>query len=163
MHTGEPSLDPPKYVGLDVHLAARVMAAGHGGQVVLSAATASFVQAPLTDLGKHRLKDFAAPVALFQLGSKRFPPLKTIANTNLPKPASSFIGREREVAEIVELFRGGARLVTLSGPAARARRGLRSSLQPNSSAISVPGSSGSDWRDCVSRLLFSARSRKRSG
>lgn len=116
MHTGEPGLDPPKYVGLDVHLAARVMAAGHGGQVLLSAATASLVEAPMTELGKHHLKDFAEPVTLFQLGSKRFPPLKTIGNTNLPRPASSFIGREREVAEVVALLRGGARLVTLSGP-----------------------------------------------
>jgi predicted ATPase len=53
---------------------------------------------------------------IFQLGSERFPPLKTMSNTNLPRPASSFVGREREVAEVVSLFRDGARLVTLSGP-----------------------------------------------
>ena len=51
----------------------------------------------MRDLGEHRLKDFAEPVALFQLGDERFPPLKTISNTNLPRPASSFVGREREV------------------------------------------------------------------
>ena len=50
----------------------------------------------MTDLGEHRLKDFAGPVAIFQLGEARFPPLKTISNTNLPRPASSFVGRERE-------------------------------------------------------------------
>src|SRR3954451_22920958 len=66
VHAGEPGLDPPKYVGLDVHRAARIMSAGHGGQVLLSAGTAALVRAPLTELGEHRLKDFAEPVALFQ-------------------------------------------------------------------------------------------------
>ena len=74
------------------------------------------VDAELADLGEHRLKDFPDPVWIFQLGEERFPPLKTISNTNLPRPASSFVGREREVAEVVELLRDGARLVTLSGP-----------------------------------------------
>jgi predicted ATPase len=70
----------------------------------------------LKDLGEHRLKDFAEPVALLQLGDRSFPPLKTIVNTNLPRPASSFIGRESEVREVVALVRGGARFVTLDGP-----------------------------------------------
>jgi predicted ATPase/class 3 adenylate cyclase len=117
IHTGTPGLDPPKYVGLDVHLAARIMSAGHGGQVLLSQATRGHVQdAAVTDLGEHRLKDFAGPVSLFQLGNGRFPPLKTISNTNLPRPASSFVGRAREVAEAASLIREGARLVTLTGP-----------------------------------------------
>src|SRR4029079_12189871 len=67
------------------------------------------------DLGEHRIKDFAVPVAIFQLGTERFAPLKTICNTNLPRPASSFVGREREVAEVVALL-GEARLLTLTGP-----------------------------------------------
>ena len=54
----------------------------------------------LLDLGEHRLKDFATPVWIFQLGTDAFPPLHTISNTNLPRPAGSFVGREREVAEI---------------------------------------------------------------
>jgi predicted ATPase len=116
IHTGNPGLDPPKYVGLDVHLAARIMSAGHGGQVLLSAATAALVEESMTELGEHRLKDFADPVPLFQLRDQRFPPLKTISNTNLPRPASSFIGREREVKEVVALLRDGARLLTLEGP-----------------------------------------------
>ena len=91
------------------------MAAGHGGQVLVSQATRALVDGDLTDLGEHRLKDFAEPVAIFQLGEARFPPLKTISNTNLPRPASSFVGRERETAEIAELVRRH-RLVTLSGP-----------------------------------------------
>ncbi len=72
--------------------------------------------AELADLGEHRLKDFAEPVWIFQLGEERFPPLKTISNSNLPRPVSSFVGREREVADVVELLQDGARLVTLSGP-----------------------------------------------
>ncbi len=115
IHTGEPGLDPPKYVGVDVHKAARVMSAGHGGQVLLTRATREHVDEELRDLGEHRLKDFAEPVSIFQLGEGSFPPLKTISNTNLPRPASSFVGREREIAEVVALLRG-SRLVTLAGP-----------------------------------------------
>ena len=72
VHTGSPGLDPPKYVGVDVHLAARVMSAGHGGQVLLSEATRELVEAETSELGEHRLKDIAEPVSLFQLGRGRF-------------------------------------------------------------------------------------------
>jgi predicted ATPase/DNA-binding SARP family transcriptional activator len=117
MHTGEPGLDPPKYVGLDVHRAARIMSAGHGGQVLLSGTTRELVDADVLDLGTHRLKDFAEPVSLYQLGLDRFPPLRTISNTNLPAPLSSFVGREREVADVLSLVRdNNARLLTLAGP-----------------------------------------------
>ena len=117
VHTGEPLVDPPNYVGEDVHLAARIMSAGHGGQVLLSQTTRALVEGELRELGEHRLKDFPEAVALFQLGDGRFPPLRTISNTNLPRPVSSFVGREREVEEVVSLVRDrGARLVTLSGP-----------------------------------------------
>ena len=117
VHTGEPVLDSPKYVGADVHKAARIMSAAHGGQVVLSAATRELVDVEALDLGKHRLKDFAEPVSLFQLGAGRFPPLRTISNTNLPVPLSSFVGREQEVAGVVSIIRDeDARLVTLAGP-----------------------------------------------
>ena len=68
------------------------------------------------ELGEHRLKDIADPVAIFQLGDARFPPLKTISNTNLPRPASSFVGREREIEEVLTRLQVGARLVTLTGP-----------------------------------------------
>ena len=70
----------------------------------------------LTDLGEHRLKDFDDAVPIFQLGDGSFPPLKTISNTNLPRPASSFIGRERELGEVLAKVENGARLVTLTGP-----------------------------------------------
>jgi predicted ATPase len=116
IHTGTPTLTDEGYVGEDVHKGARIGAAGHGGQVLVSRETRELLRAELTDLGEHRLKDFATPVWIFQLGTERFPPLKTISNTNLPRPASSFVGREREVAEIATMLSDGARLLTLSGP-----------------------------------------------
>ena len=116
VHTGTPLVTEEGYVGDDVHLAARVGASGHGGQVVLSRTTRELADGlPLTDLGEHRLKDIPEAVSIFQLGSQRFPPLKTISNTNLPRPASSFIGREREVHELLAAIRS-ARLVTVTGP-----------------------------------------------
>jgi predicted ATPase/class 3 adenylate cyclase len=116
IHTGTPNLVEEGYVGHDVHKGARIAAAGHGGQVLLSKETRDLVQVDVTDLGEHRLKDFDEPAWIFQLGSQRFPPLKTISNTNLPRPASSFIGREKEVEQIASLVQNGARLVTLTGP-----------------------------------------------
>jgi class 3 adenylate cyclase len=130
VHTGEPLLDPPKYVGPDVHKAARIMSAARGGQVLLSGATHELVAVDVLDLGRHRLKDFPEPVSLYQLGSNRFPPLRTISNTNLPVPLSSFVGREQEVTEVVSLIRddaGAARDARRPGwdgeDAARARGG----------------------------------------
>ena len=84
---------------------------------MLSHATGALLDGhPLTDLGEHRLKDIEGAVAIFQLGDTRFPPLKTISNTNLPRPASSFVGRTAELAEVLSLLEGGSRLVTLTGP-----------------------------------------------
>jgi predicted ATPase len=116
LHTGTPLLDDEGYIGDDVHFGARVASSSHGGQVVVSAATAQLVELSLTDLGEHRLKDIAEAVPIFQLGDERFPPLKTISNTNLPRPASSFLGRERELGEVLANIECGARLVTLTGP-----------------------------------------------
>jgi class 3 adenylate cyclase len=116
LHTGTPHVTDEGYVGRDVHKAARIAAAGHGGQVLLSTETRQQVEASVTDLGEHRLKDFDEPTPIFQLGQARFPPLKTISNTNLPRPASSFVGREREVAEVVAHLQDSTRLLTLSGP-----------------------------------------------
>ena len=117
LHTGTPLVTDEGYVGDDVHFAARVGASAHGGQVVLSGATRALVDGlSFTDLGEHRLKDIEGAVPIYQLGEERFPPLKTISNTNLPHPASSFVGRERELAEVLARFERGARLLTLTGP-----------------------------------------------
>jgi len=118
IHTGAPTVTEEGYVGLDVHKAARIAAAGHGGQIVVSGDTRAqlgdaFV---LADLGEHRVKDFDQPIPLFQVGDETFPPLKTVSNTNLPHPASSFVGRRPEVDAVTSLVRGGSRLVTLTGP-----------------------------------------------
>ena len=117
LHTGTPHRTGEGYVGDDVHLGARVAAAAHGGQIVLSKTTRDLIEdgVSVRDLGEHRLKDFDEPVWIYQLGDGVFPPLRTISNTNLPRPASRFVGREQEAAEVIELVRG-SRLVTLTGP-----------------------------------------------
>ena len=103
---------------MDVHRAARIAAAGHGGQVLLSQATRDLVPAENTrDLGEHRLKDLSASERMFQLGGERFPPLKSLRQTNLPVPATPFLGRARELEEVVGLLRDeSVRLLTLTGP-----------------------------------------------
>jgi class 3 adenylate cyclase len=98
LHTGEPYISEGDYVGLDVHMAARIAASGHGGQVVLSAETQVLLggDVPLVDLGEHRLKDFDDPVQLFQLGEGRFPPLRTYPGQPYPgRPAFSRAGSAR--------------------------------------------------------------------
>jgi predicted ATPase/class 3 adenylate cyclase len=119
VHSGEPVVSGELYAGLDVHRAARVMSAGHGGQVLVSEATRVLLggELELRDLGDHRLKDLLAPVRLFQLGAGEFPPVKSLYRTNLPVPATPFLGRLRELAELAALLAGGeTRLLTLTGP-----------------------------------------------
>lgn len=129
LHTGEPSRTTEGYVGLDVHHAARIMSAGHGGQVLLSHTTRDLVEQTLPegvsvrDLGAHRLKDLQHPSRLFQLVipglPADFPPLKTLDNSpnNLPLQPTPFLGREKEVHAIGQLLlRESSRLVTLTGP-----------------------------------------------
>jgi class 3 adenylate cyclase len=120
IHTGEPSLDPPKYVGMDVHRAARMMSAAHGGQVVLSSSTVALLEPnsfDLTDLGEHRFKDLSVPGRVFQLGEGEFPPIRSLHRTNLPVPATPFIGRETELAVVAGMLgEADVRLVSLVGP-----------------------------------------------
>ena len=117
VHTGEPTMTEEGYVGIDVHRAARIAAAGHGGQVLASQTTYDLAGSDeLRDLGEHRLKDLSAPERLYQLGLDDFPPLKTLYQTNLPVPATPFLGREGELAEIGALLgRPEVRLLTLTG------------------------------------------------
>lgn len=123
LHTGTPLAVEGNYVGVDVHRAARIMASAHGGQVVLSEATAALLNGrPTRDLGAHELKDFAEPTRLFQLEvnglDTQFPPPRTVPSrpTNLPAHLAPLIGRQKERAEIAALLLGGVRLVTLTGP-----------------------------------------------
>ena len=127
MHTGEGSLGGDDYLGIDVNRAARIAAVGHGGQVVLSNATAGLVEQTLPDgvvlrdLGLHRLKDFPDPLRLYDLVIPGLPSdfaqLRTLdaRPTNLPAERTSFVGREEQVARLEEML-GGARLVTIVGP-----------------------------------------------
>jgi class 3 adenylate cyclase/streptogramin lyase len=110
IHTAEPAVGGERYVGLGVHRAARLCAAGHGGQTLLSGATRELVEealppgAALRDLGEHRLKDLDRPEHIFQLvddgRSADFPPLKTSAAE--PAGESPFEGREGELAAAVQ-------------------------------------------------------------
>jgi predicted ATPase len=116
VHTGEPTLTGEGYIGLDVHKGARIAAAGHGGQILVSQTTRELAgENGLRDLGEHRLKDLTSPERIFQLGDGEFPALKTLYQTNLPVQATPFVGRSRELAELLELVRQH-RLVTLTGP-----------------------------------------------
>jgi predicted ATPase/class 3 adenylate cyclase len=114
VHTGEPLVLAGDYVGLDVHKAARICAAAHGGQVLVSHATREVAGNGLRDLGEYRLKDLTAPERLFQLGAGDFPPLRTLRPTNLPVQPGPLLGRHRELAELLELARAN-RLITLTG------------------------------------------------
>jgi predicted ATPase/class 3 adenylate cyclase len=128
VHSGEASRTEAGLVGLSVHRAARVAAVGHGGQTLVSAATAALLGdsmpagASLKDLGLHRLKDLGRPGQIFQLEADglatAFPPLRSLDNpklrNNLPVQVSSFIGREAELSEVGQLI-AAARLVTLTG------------------------------------------------
>src|SRR5947207_11794118 len=82
VHTGTPLVTEEGYVGIDVHRAARIAAAGHGGQVLVSQTTHDLTGDGLRDLGEHRLKDLSAPERIFQLGDGNYPPLKTLYQTN---------------------------------------------------------------------------------
>ena len=127
LHTGEGTLGGDNYVGVDLHRASRIAAAGHGGQVVVSEATRALVDpAPpegvtFRDLGEHRLRDLPRPERLAQAVAEglvsEFPALRSMdaRPNNLPVQLTSFVGRRRELEEIKDAVRNG-RLLTLTGP-----------------------------------------------
>jgi predicted ATPase len=132
VHTGEADVHDDDYVGLDVHRAARICAAGHGGQTLISSATRELVtdelpaDVALSDLGEHRLKDLDRPEHLFQLVvgdlPADFPPLASLSRgsggaSGLPPSPNRTIGRVDDVQAIVDRLRvDGVRLLTLTGP-----------------------------------------------
>jgi predicted ATPase/class 3 adenylate cyclase/DNA-binding CsgD family transcriptional regulator len=127
VHTGEPRVINGDYVGMDVHRAARIGDAGHGGQVLLSRPTRDLVEHELPsgvrilDLGEHLLKDLERPEQIYQLVIdgliQDFPHLRSrpLVSHNLPVQLTNFIGRERELASAYSML-ADARLVTLTGP-----------------------------------------------
>lgn len=118
IHTGEPLATDESYVGIDVHRAARIASAGHGGQIVISETTRGLLEGDIAirDLGEHRLKDLIGAERLYQVGEGDFAPLRTLDATNLPIAASPLVGREDELEEIVAQLSNGSRLLTVTGP-----------------------------------------------
>ena len=118
IHTGTPTVTSEGYVGIDVHRGARIAALAHGGQVIVSSATAALLEdEPLRDLGRHRLKDFDAPAQLYQLGTFEFPPLRTPGALDLPQPVTTFLGRQQDLyAAATTWLDGEPRLLTIVGP-----------------------------------------------
>jgi class 3 adenylate cyclase len=128
LHTGEPRVVGGGYIGLDVHRAARICAAAHGGQIVLSESTAKVLSGQvidglaMRDLGEHRLKDVAGPVRLYQLMADGlvadFPPLRALERRTMRRPGA-FLGRRAELAALVEglddAVAGRGRLFLLAG------------------------------------------------
>ena len=138
VHTGEADVVGDNYVGMSLHVAARVSAAGHGGQVLVSEVTHRLApDVAAVDLGSHHLKD-VGEVGIWQLTHpslpRDFPPLRTLkATNNLPAPVDSFIGRRAELADVLHALRD-CRLVTLTGPGGSGK--TRLALEAATAALS---------------------------
>jgi predicted ATPase/class 3 adenylate cyclase len=126
LHTGEGIPGGDDYIGMDVHRAARIAATGHGGQIVVSRATAGLVEGSLPqgvslrELGAHRLKDLPDPERISQVVvpglPQDFPPLRSLeVASNLPAFPTAFVGRHDDLSALRERLEG-ARLVTITGP-----------------------------------------------
>jgi predicted ATPase/DNA-binding SARP family transcriptional activator len=141
VHTGTPLVTGAGYVGVDVHRAARIAAAAHGGQVLVSESTAALVEDELRPLGEHQLRDLLEPLWLFQLGGEDFPPPASVGRTNLPVQPTPFIGRVRELAEVVARLRDPrVRLLTLTGAGGSGKTRL---------ALEAAGEAADGYRDGV--------------
>ena len=138
LHTGEPLSAQSGYVGIDLHRAARICGAGHGGQILISDATRVLVEnnlpagMRLRDLGEHRLPGLSRPQHIFQVIADNvpgdFPPLKSLVafRNNLPIQLTSFIGRANEIGEVKRLlFTTPLLTLTGSGGAGKTRLALR--------------------------------------
>ncbi len=139
VHTGTPSRNEDGYVGLDLHRGARICAAGHGGQVVLSATTSDrLARLPegvgVRPLGTHLLKDLPLPMPLSDLVvgglPSSFPPLRSLGShpTNLPRDIGDLLGRARELDAAAATLADGARLLTLTGPGGTGKTTLATHL-----------------------------------
>jgi predicted ATPase/class 3 adenylate cyclase len=158
LHTGEAERAGQDYAGLDVHRAARISAAASGGQVLLSSVTRLLAERALPegvhlrDLGEHRLKDLSRPEHLHQLCIEGlpadFPPPRTLDawRDALPAQPTSFVGREREVAEALSLL-DGTRALTLTGPGGTGKTRL---------ALRIAAESAEAFRDGVVFVALSA-------
>jgi predicted ATPase len=118
LHTGEAEMRDGDYFGTAVNRAARLVAVGHGGQIICSSVTAELAdsESALVDLGEHRLRDLDRPLHVFQVGDGSFPPLRSLSAFpgNLPMQLTSFVGRQAELMLVTKALEA-ARLVTLTG------------------------------------------------
>ena len=127
LHTGEPAVGELGFVGIDVHRTARIGAAGHGGQILVSQTTRDLAgddlpnEISLFDLGEHRLKDLREAERLYQVAApgleRDFRPLRSLSArpNNLPRQLTTFVGRRVEIADVKRILASGP-LVTLTGP-----------------------------------------------
>ena len=147
IHTGEAELRDDEYHGyLTLSLVQRIMSAGHGGQVLVSGATENLLRsqlldnASLRDLGKHEFRDVPQPVRVFQVVASNlpveFPALRTIHShpNNLPTQLTSFVGREKELADIQKLL-SDTHILTLIGPGGTGK--TRISIQVASALLDI--------------------------
>ncbi|MFC5176528.1 ATP-binding protein [Nocardioides taihuensis] len=148
LHTCEPIQADGDYLGLDVHRAARIASAGHGGQVLLSEATRTVAELPdgvtVRDLGEHRLKDLDQPERIHQLRieglDSDFPPLNSLETpSNLPSAVTRLVGRDADLAAVEQLVRrDDVRMVTITGTGGTGKTRV---------AIAVAGRLGDAFRD----------------
>ena len=139
-HTGSPTPHDDGYVGIDVHRAARVAGAAHGGQLVITEVTRKLVGDKLPegsmtrDLGWHRLKDLSEPEHLFEVrphgSTDEFPPLRSMgATSRLPAEVTPLVGREEAMAELITMVRdSNVRLITMTGPGGTGKTRLATAL-----------------------------------
>jgi len=168
IHTGEPTLaEGGYYVGVDLSRAARICAAAHGGQVLLSRSTRDLVgdDVEVRDLGEHLLKDIVTPERLYQLVApglkQRFPPPRAASPGNLPRTRTGFYGRRRELDEIRALLAGEAPVVTLTGPggvgktrlAVEAAREASDSFDDGAFFVSLAAARASDLSAALAQTL----------
>ena len=141
VHTGTPLVTDDGYVGVDVHRAARIAAAAHGGQVLVSESTATLVEDRLELLGQYELRGLLEPLWLYQLGEGDFPAPASLSTRNLPTQPTPFVGRQLELTEVMARLREpGVRLLTLTGPAGSGKTRL---------ALEAAASAGKEFRDGV--------------